>query len=433
MKLHSRDRPYVRGNIMAKEKINQIYKKENFGGNNIMLKKTISIVLVVVTLFSIFAVTASAASYKTGQYQVAANSGVNVRPSINSSSRYGAASKGTTFKVTQVSGNWGYTPSIYCANGKTVSGWICLDYCSYKGSGHTHNYNGGRYYQNAHPHEISVRCTNYNSCGGWKWTGECYKVSGCSQCYPSTTTYYTLSFNANGGSNTPASQRVKAGTYFNITSAKPTRSGYTFLGWSTSKTATSASYYPNTCVRLNGNATLYAVWKKNATAAVKLNVPSYKQGDSRWKNVYIGTKTIGQVGCTTTSIAMVYSYNTNSTVYPHQVMKKLSYSNNDLYWSSISNVGLTSKAYNCSLTNSMLSTIYSKLKQGRPVIIGAKSSSGSYQHWVVITGYTGTSTTNFNTADFTINDPGSQGCKTLKAFLANGDKADRTQIIRIMY
>lgn len=242
-----------------------------------MTKKVVSIVLVVITIFSTLAITASAASYSTGNYVVTASNGVNVRPSVNSSSRYGAASKNTSFKVTQVSGNWGYTPSIYCANGKTVSGWLCLDYCSYKGASHTHNYSGGRYYQTAHPHEISVRCTSYDSCGGWKWTGENYKVSGCSQCYPSTTTYYTLSYNANGGAGAPSAQRVKANTGFYLSSTKPTRSGYTFLGWSTNKNATSASYSVGTGVRISSNITLYAVWKKNATVnptSVSLNYTS---------------------------------------------------------------------------------------------------------------------------------------------------------------
>lgn len=229
-----------------------------------MLKKTLSVVLVILTICSTLTIAASAASYQTGQYQVACSSGVNVRPSINSSSRYGAASKGTCFKVTQVNGNWGYTPSVCCTNGRTVSGWICLAYCTYKGSGHTHNFNGDRYYQNAHPHKISVRCTNYNSCGGWKWTGENYKVKGCSQCYPDTATYYTLSFNANGGQNCPSSQRAKKNTSFAISSQIPNRSGYSFLGWSTSKSASSPSCYPNQSVSLSGNATLYAVWMKGS-------------------------------------------------------------------------------------------------------------------------------------------------------------------------
>ena len=45
----------------------------------------------------------------------------------------------------------------------------------------------------------------------------------------------------------------------------------------------------------------------NGNSSVKLNVPSYKQSDSRWANVKIGTsgKTIAQIGCATTGIAMM--------------------------------------------------------------------------------------------------------------------------------
>ena len=44
--------------------------------------------------------------------------------------------------------------------------------------------------------------------------------------------------------------------------------------------------------------------------------------------------------------------------------------------------------------------IYTQLRNGKPVIIGAYN-----YHWVVVTGYTGNSTTNFNASDFRINDP----------------------------
>lgn len=57
-----------------------------------------------------------------------------------------------------------------------------------------------------------------------------------------------------------------------------------------------------------------------------------------WGSKYIGSKTISQIGCTTTAIAMVYSYNTSTTVYSDSMVSKLKYVNNDLYWSSISNV-----------------------------------------------------------------------------------------------
>lgn len=78
-------------------------------------------------------------------------------------------------------------------------------------------------------------------------------------------TDYTLSYNANGGSGAPASQTgTGVGSYtFTISSTKPTRTGYTFLGWSTSSTATSASYQPGGSIKLTANDILYAVWKLN--------------------------------------------------------------------------------------------------------------------------------------------------------------------------
>lgn len=71
---------------------------------------------------------------------------------------------------------------------------------------------------------------------------------------------YTLSYNANGGSGAPSSQTGSKS--YTISSAKPTRDGYTFLGWSTSSSATSASYAPGESITLTQNTTLYAVWKE---------------------------------------------------------------------------------------------------------------------------------------------------------------------------
>ena len=72
---------------------------------------------------------------------------------------------------------------------------------------------------------------------------------------------YTLSYNANGGSGAPSSQT--GSTSYTISSTKPTRSGYTFLGWSTSSSATSATYSAGGSITLTANTTLYAVWSKN--------------------------------------------------------------------------------------------------------------------------------------------------------------------------
>lgn len=143
-------------------------------------------------------------------------------------------------------------------------------------------------------------------------------------------------------------------------------------------------------------------------SAVSLSVPSFKQTDSRWANVKLGTsgKTISQIGCATTAIAMMESYRTGTTIYPNAMAQKLSYtSSGSVYWPSHYTTVTSSTGY--------LGAIYQHLKQGRPVLFGARNSAFG-QHWVVITGFTGGS---LAPASFTIHDPGSNTRTTLQQFL----------------
>lgn len=142
-------------------------------------------------------------------------------------------------------------------------------------------------------------------------------------------------------------------------------------------------------------------------SSVSLRVPSYKQWDSRWANVKVGTsgKTISQVGCATTGIAMMESYRTGTTIYPDAMSKKLRYTaSGNVYWPDHF-VAVTENA-------GYLSRIYQLLQQGKPVLLGAKSTNGS-QHWVVVTGFKGGS---LSAANFTVNDPGSDTRTTLAQF-----------------
>lgn len=144
-------------------------------------------------------------------------------------------------------------------------------------------------------------------------------------------------------------------------------------------------------------------------SAISLNVPDFKQTDSRWANVKIANsgKTIAQIGCATTAISMMESYRTSTTIYPDAMSKRLSYSSSgNVYWPGHFKVVTSSSNY--------LNGIYNQLKNGKPVLFGAKKSSGS-QHWVVITGYTGGNT--LSASNFTINDPGSNTRKTLQQLL----------------
>jgi len=88
------------------------------------------------------------------------------------------------------------------------------------------------------------------------------------------TTYGKLNFNANGGTGAPAQMEddTYTGTfYYWIPEEEPTRSGYTFLGWSEDRYATTADYrYDDGTTTLDDrfrttstNATLYAIWEQN--------------------------------------------------------------------------------------------------------------------------------------------------------------------------
>ena len=84
-------------------------------------------------------------------------------------------------------------------------------------------------------------------------------------------------YNANGGTGAPATQSHNAGSSITLSGTKPTRTGYKFLGWATSSTATSAQYQPSTSYNLYVTTTLYAVWK---TAASSLSAPNGALGDA---------------------------------------------------------------------------------------------------------------------------------------------------------
>lgn len=70
---------------------------------------------------------------------------------------------------------------------------------------------------------------------------------------------YTISFSANGGIGAPASQTKAHTKNLTLSATKPTRAGYSFLGWGTSAGG-SAQYRPGATYAANGDVTLYAIW-----------------------------------------------------------------------------------------------------------------------------------------------------------------------------
>ncbi len=121
------------------------------------------------------------------------------------------------------------------------------------------------------------------------------KISAATLTVVTNETDYTLklSYNANNGSGAPSAQSATVTTSgtpsytFTISSTRPTRTGYNFLGWSTSSTATSASYQPSGSITISANTTLYAVWQQ-ITYTV-----SYNKGSSGTGTNTSATKTYG--------------------------------------------------------------------------------------------------------------------------------------------
>ena len=81
---------------------------------------------------------------------------------------------------------------------------------------------------------------------------------------------YKITFNSNGGSGSPSSQTKWYGESLTLSSTKPTKTGYTFKGWSTSSSATSATWSAGGKYTRNESSTLYAVWQAN-TYTIKYN------------------------------------------------------------------------------------------------------------------------------------------------------------------
>lgn len=71
---------------------------------------------------------------------------------------------------------------------------------------------------------------------------------------------YTISYNANGGTGAPANQTKTYGVNLTLSSTKPTRQDYNFLGWSTSENG-GVVYSPGATYTANNATTLYAVWE----------------------------------------------------------------------------------------------------------------------------------------------------------------------------
>ena len=74
---------------------------------------------------------------------------------------------------------------------------------------------------------------------------------------------YSISYNANGGSGAPSSQKKQHGNPLEVSMVEPIRTGYRFLGWSITPTAVSQIYKPGDIFSADADTVLYALWEEN--------------------------------------------------------------------------------------------------------------------------------------------------------------------------
>ena len=105
---------------------------------------------------------------------------------------------------------------------------------------------------------------------------------------------YTISYNANGGSNVPGNQSKAGNIGITLSSSKPTRTGYTFVNWNTKKDGSGTSYSAGATYSNNANVTLYAQWRINKVY-IKLDANG---GSVRGSTTYGSCKTNNNlIGC----------------------------------------------------------------------------------------------------------------------------------------
>lgn len=118
---------------------------------------------------------------------------------------------------------------------------------------------------------------NWNTASGGTGTsyapGDTYSADDSVTLYAQwTANTFTVTYNANGGTDGPSKQTKTYGVTLTLSTSKPTRTNYTFKGWSTSASSTTVSYNAGGSYTNNANATLYAVWELSYTKPRIYNV-----------------------------------------------------------------------------------------------------------------------------------------------------------------
>lgn len=93
-------------------------------------------------------------------------------------------------------------------------------------------------------------------------------------------TPYTLTYDANGGQNAPASVKLVPGAA-TLSEQAPTREGYTFAGWNTQQDGSGTTYQAGGAFTMpKEDVTLYAQWAAGTVTLTPQDMTAYTGGDS---------------------------------------------------------------------------------------------------------------------------------------------------------
>lgn len=124
------------------------------------------------------------------------------------------------------------------------------------------------------PYQVGISAQIVNSSGFHDGTSSAYAtitIPGLE--------HHIVKYDANGGTGAPPQQDKYYGIELHISSIKPTREGYTFLGWATSATG-GVVWNPGDNYTPDEDVTLYAVWKRNYISPSITEADAYRVSSS---------------------------------------------------------------------------------------------------------------------------------------------------------
>lgn len=91
---------------------------------------------------------------------------------------------------------------------------------------------------------------------------------------------YSVTYNANGGTGAPTAQAKEHGKTLTLSSVKPTREDYIFVGWADAPGRTIVDYRPGAAYTDNAAVTLYAIWAVSYVKPRVTDIKVMRTGDS---------------------------------------------------------------------------------------------------------------------------------------------------------